>query len=174
MDAVAVCVSSGIARGRASWPEAFRMAGVFGLFQAVMPAIGFVGGALLGSLVEAYDHWIAFTLLAIVGGHMILESRRGPDEKPASNPFAWGPLLLLGVATSIDALAVGFTLSLIDIPPAIAIAVIGLTTFVLCLPAVRLGAKLGSRFTQRAEFAGGAVLIAIGVRILIEHLSGAA
>lgn len=174
MDAVAVCVSSGIARGRASWGETFRMAAVFGLFQAVMPAIGFGGGALLGTLVEAYDHWIVFTLLAIVGGHMILESRRGPGEKSATNPFAWGTLLVLGVATSIDALAVGFTLALIDVPPAIAIAVIGLTTFVLCLPAVRVGAKLGSHFTQRAEFAGGAVLIAIGTRILIEHLSGAA
>jgi putative Mn2+ efflux pump MntP len=175
MDAVAVSVSSGIARGRASWGEALRMAAVFGLFQAAMPAIGYAGGALVGGLIEAYDHWVAFALLALVGGHMILESRHGDDaQKPPSNPFAWGPLLLLGLATSIDALAVGLTLAIIDIPIVIAVSVIGLTTFVLCVPAVRMGAKLGSRFTRRAEFTGGVVLIAIGVRILIEHLSGAA
>jgi putative Mn2+ efflux pump MntP len=175
MDAVAVSVSSGIARGRASWREAFLMAAVFGAFQAVMPAIGYAGGALLGGFIAAYDHWVAFTLLGLVGGHMMLESRASAEEaKSPSNPFAWRALLVLGVATSIDALAVGISLALIDVPPLLAIAVIGLTTFVLCVPAVRLGARLGARFSQRAEFIGGAVLIAIGTRILIEHLAGAA
>lgn len=175
MDAVAVSVTSGIARGRASWREAFLMAAVFGAFQAVMPAIGYAGGALLGDVIEAYDHWIAFTLLALVGGQMIVESRGGTEEEKApSNPFAWRSLLLLGFATSIDALAVGLTFAIIDIPPLLAIALIGLTTFVLCVPAVHMGARLGLRFTRSAEFAGGAVLIAIGTRILIEHLSGAA
>lgn len=175
MDSVAVSVSSGIARGRASWREAFLMAVVFGAFQAVMPAIGYAGGALVGGIIEAYDHWVAFTLLGLVGGQMILESRSSAEEeKPPSNPFAWRTLLLLGFATSIDALAVGLTLAIIDIALLLAVTVIGLTTFVLCVPAVRMGAKLGLRFTRRAEFIGGAVLIAIGTRILIEHLSGAA
>jgi len=173
MDAVAVSITSGMARGRASWREALAMAGTFGAFQALMPAIGYAGGAFFRDYIEAYDHWVAFTLLALVGGHMILESRGG-DEAQRGNPFAIRKLLVLGIATSIDALAVGLSLAMIGFPPAISVAVIGLATFLLCLPAVRLGARLGSAFAHRAEFAGGAILIAIGAKILIEHLSGAA
>ena len=175
MDAVAVSISSGMARGRASWREALAMAGTFGFFQALMPAIGYAGGAYFRDAIEAYDHWVAFGLLALVGGHMILESRSGGEEERArGNPFSAHRLAVLGVATSVDALAVGLSLALIEVPPAAAIAVIGLTTLVLCIPAVLLGARLGSRFAHRAEFAGGAILIAIGAKILIEHLSGAA
>ena len=174
MDAVAVSISSGMARGRASWREALSMAAVFGVFQALMPALGYAGGALFRDAIEAYDHWVAFALLAIVGGHMIAESRAADKEREPGDPFAPRRLLLLGVATSIDALAVGLSLAVIDFPPAASIAVIGLTTFVLCVPAVLLGARLGNAFAHRAEFAGGAILIALGVRILIEHLSGAA
>ncbi len=174
MDAVAVSVSAGIARGRATWGEAFRMGATFGLFQALMPALGYAGGALFRESIEAYDHWIAFGLLALVGGHMIIESRATGDERPPADPFHAKSLLLLGFATSVDALAVGLTLSLIDIPLGIAVTVIGGVTFALCVPAVHLGARLGSRLAHRAEFAGGAVLIAIGTQILIEHLSGAA
>ena len=176
MDAVAVSISSGMARGgRASWRQAFVMAGTFGIFQAVMPAIGYAGGALFHDAMEAYDHWIAFTLLAIVGGHMIWESRTAGDEgRDSTDPFAPRRLLLLGVATSIDALAVGLTLAMIEFPPAASIAVIGATTFVLCVPSVLLGARLGSAFAHRAEFVGGAILIAMGAKILVEHLNGAA
>jgi putative Mn2+ efflux pump MntP len=175
MDAVAVSISSGMARGHASWREALSMAAVFGVFQAVMPALGYAGGALFRDAIEAYDHWVAFFLLAIVGWHMIAESRAPEqEEREPGNPFAPRRLLLLGVATSIDALAVGLTLAVIDFPPAASIAVIGATTFVLCVPAVLLGARLGTAFAHRAEFAGGAILIALGLKILIEHLSGAA
>ena len=174
MDAVAVSISSGMARGRASWREAFAMAAVFGAFQAIMPALGYAGGALFRDAIEAYDHWVAFTLLAIVGGHMIAESQSASEEREPGNPFAPRRLLLLGIATSIDALAVGLSLAIIEFPPAASIAVIGATTFVLCVPAVLLGARLGIAFAHRAEFAGGAILIALGAKILIEHLSGAA
>jgi len=174
MDAVAVSVSAGIARGsRATWGEALRMAGVFGLFQAVMPAIGFGAGALFRDAIEAYDHWVAFALLAFVGGHMIFESFGG-GEKLEGDPFGTRRLLLLGFATSVDALAVGLTLSLIDLALALSVAVIGLVTFALCLPAVHMGARLGTRLASRAELIGGLVLIAIGGHILYEHLSGAA
>ena len=169
-DAVAVSISSGIARGRATWGESFRMGAAFGLFQAVMPAIGYAGGALFRDAIEAYDHWIAFALLLAVGGHMIAEAL-GEEERPPRNPFSWRSLAVLGFATSIDALAVGLTLALVEVPFAISVAVIGLTTFVLCVPAVHAGTRLGSRFAHRAELAGGLILVAIGARILVEHLS---
>src|SRR5690606_30222103 len=130
-DAVAVSVSSGIARGRATWGESFRMGATFGLFQAAMPALGYAGGAMFRGAIEAYDHWIAFALLGAVGVHMIRESL-GEADRPRGNPFAWRNLAVLGLATSIDALAVGLTLALLDVPFAVAVAVIGLTTFVLC------------------------------------------
>jgi manganese efflux pump family protein len=175
MDAVAVSISSGMARGRASWREALAMSATFGVFQAVMPALGYAGGAFFRDAIEAYDHWVAFGLLAIVGGHMIVESwSAGDEEREATNPFAARSLLLLGFATSVDALAVGLSLSIMRVPPLAAVLVIGAVTFALCVPAVRLGARLGTAFAHRAEFVGGAVLIAIGAKILIEHLSGAA
>ena len=175
MDAVAVSISSGMARGRASWREALTMAATFGAFQALMPALGYAGGSLFRDSIEAYGHWVAFALLVLVGGHMIMESRgSGEEGRERGNPFAPRRLAILGVATSVDALAVGLSLAMIKVPPAAAIAVIGAVTFVLCIPAVLLGAKLGSRFAHRAEFAGGAILIAIGVNTLVEHLSGAA
>ena len=175
MDAVAVSISSGMTRGRASWREAFAMAATFGVFQALMPALGYASGAYFHDAIEAYDHWIAFGLLALVGGHMILESRAVAEEaREPGNPFSPRRLAILGVATSVDALAVGLTLSIMGMPPAVAIAVIGLTTFVLCVPGVLLGVRLGERFAHRAEFAGGVILIAIGAKILIDHLGGAA
>ena len=174
MDAVAVSVSAGIARGRATWGESLRMAATFGFFQALMPAIGYAGGALFRDAIDAYDHWVAFTLLGLVGGHMILESFSVAEDKPVADPFGWRRLLLLGFATSIDALAVGLTFSLLDVPVVVAVAVMGVVTFALCLPAVHMGARLGSRLAHRAEFVGGVVLVAIGTHILIEHLSGAA
>jgi len=170
-DAVAVSISSGIARGRATWGESFRMGAVFGAFQAAMPALGYGAGALFRGAIEAYDHWVAFLLLAAVGAHMIAESL-GEDEKPRPNPFAWRSLVVLGIATSIDALAVGLTLALLAVPFAVAVGIIGATTFLLCVPAVHMGARLGSRFAHRAELAGGIVLIAIGAKILVEHLAG--
>lgn len=174
MDAVAVSVSAGIARGRATWGESFRMAATFGAFQAAMPALGYAGAAVFRDSIEAYDHWVAFVLLALVGGHMILESRSQEEERPRGDPFAWKRLVVLGFATSIDALAVGLTLSLLGVPLVPAVALIGGTTFALCVPAVHMGARLGNQLAHRAEFVGGVVLVAIGARILIEHLSGAA
>ncbi|APV51291.1 hypothetical protein BWI17_17325 [Betaproteobacteria bacterium GR16-43] len=175
MDAVAVSISSGMTRGaKASWRDAFAMAGVFGAFQALMPALGYVGGAYFKESIEAWDHWIAFGLLALVGGHMVYEALWGQAEEEAvakANPFAWRRLLVLGVATSLDAAAVGLTLALIDLPMVASVLVIGAVTFVLCVPAVRLGGRLGEKFAHRAELLGGVVLILIGVKILAEHLA---
>lgn len=174
MDAVAVSISSGMARGRqAAWRDAFAMSATFGFFQALMPAIGYLGGSFFKDAIEAWDHWVAFVLLAAIGGKMMWESMHsGERDGKAGNPFAARSLLLLGIATSIDALAVGLTLSLLDFPPVASIAIIGAATFLLCLPAVRLGARLGTTFAHRAEFAGGLVLVVIGAKILADHTLG--
>lgn len=175
MDAVAVSISSGMTRGaRAAWRDAFAMAAVFGAFQALMPTLGYAGGAYFRDVIEAWDHWVAFGLLAAVGGHMIWEATIGHKEEEAvarSNPFAWRRLLVLGIATSLDAAAVGLTLALIDMPLLASVAIIGAVTFALCVPAVRLGSRLGERVAHRAELLGGVVLVLIGVKILVEHLA---
>lgn len=173
MDAVAVSISAGMARPGEPFARALRMPLAFGVFQALMPAIGWLGGAALSGWVATWDHWLAFALLLAIGGKMLWEAWRGGDEeRPASDPFAWRPLLLLSVATSIDALAAGMTISLIGLHPGLTIAIIGATTALLCLPAVRLGARLGERWASRAEVAGGVVLILIGGKILVDHLRG--
>jgi len=148
------------------------LAAVFGLFQAAMPAIGYGAGAMFRDAIEAYDHWVAFGLLALVGGHMIKESFDADDGRIPGDPFAWRRLLLLGLATSIDALAVGLTLAIIELPLALSVSVIGLVTFALCVPAVHMGARLGTRLAHRAELAGGLVLIAIGANIVYQHVWG--
>jgi manganese efflux pump family protein len=174
MDAVAVSIASGMARGRATWGESLRMAATFGFFQALMPALGYAGGAFFRDAIEAYVAWIAFVLLGAVGGHMIFEAFSKDAAAPPGNPFALRRLMILGLATSLDALAVGLTLALIEVPLAASVILIGGVTFALCLPAVHAGARLGSRFAHRAELAGGVALVAIGAKILIDHLSGAA
>ena len=172
MDAVAVSISSGMSRRRPSWRDALAMGVTFGAFQAAMPAAGAALGLAFRDAIEAWDHWLAFGLLAAVGVHMIKEAFEDDPERPRPHPFAWRSLLALGVATSLDAAAVGLTLPLIDFPIVGAVVSIGLVTLVLCVPAVRLGSALGTRFAHRAELVGGLVLIAIGVKILVEHLQG--
>ena len=170
MDAVAVSVSSGMAPMRHRHRSALKMALWFGAFQALMPAVGYYLGVAVKDWVAAVDHWIAFVLLAVVGGKMIYEAFTG-DEYAAEtrDRFAVGPLAVLALATSIDALAVGISFSLLDIGLAVTVAVIGVTTFALCYPAVLLGGRLGEVFSKRAELVGGVVLIGIGLRILVEH-----
>lgn len=169
MDAVAVAALSGMAQGRASWREALSISAVFGLFQAAMPAIGYAGGALFRDAIADYDHWVAFALLAAVGAHMIKESREAHDERPQGYAFAPRRLLLLGFATSIDALAVGISLALLEVNIWLTATVIGVITFVLSTAAVFIGHRVGVRYQRPAEIIGGVILIGIG--ILVEHLS---
>ncbi len=170
MDAVAVAIASGLSVSRVSARDAFKMALFFGLFQALMPLAGFVLGLALASWLAAFDHWIIFILLTGIGVHMIYEAKSVGDEKLHS-PFRTNKLLVLATATSIDAFAVGVGFSLLDSGLVVTVATIGLVTFALCLPAVWFGAKLGKLFAKRAEIFGGLVLIAIGCKILFEHLS---
>jgi putative Mn2+ efflux pump MntP len=172
MDAVAVSISSGMRRaGRTPWRDALAMASAFGLFQAAMAVLGAAAGLGVREAIEAWDHWVAFAILAAIGGHMIAQSFGIDEARPRADPFSFRSLLVLGLATSLDAAAVGLTLSMLEFPIVASVALIGAVTFALCVPAVRLGSRLGSAFAHRAELAGGIVLIAIGVKILAEHLA---
>lgn len=170
MDAVAVSVSSGMALAAPRRRNALKMALWFGAFQALMPAVGYFLGVAFKGWVSAFDHWIAFALLSFIGVRMIRQSLvSGGVEGPRSDPFSSRQLAVLAVATSVDALAVGVSFSLLDIGLLQTVAIIGLTTFALCYPAALLGRRLGELFAKRAELAGGLVLVAIGTTILVEH-----
>ena len=172
MDAFAVSIASGVSLKKVSIRQTFRLAFHFGFFQALMPVIGWSGGLTVRSLIEQYDHWVAFLLLALVGGHMIREAfHKDQDKKEKSDPTKGITLLMLSVATSIDALAVGLSLSILNIsiwfPALIIVIVAALATAVGLHIGKRVGAS--SHMSQYAECIGGIVLLLIGVRILYEH-----
>ena len=170
MDAFVVSIVSGSAYKQLHVKHALRMAFFFGAFQAFMPLIGSLAGLSFKDYIADYDHWVAFALLAAVGGKMIYESFKikSIEENPdPSNVFV---LLVLSIATSIDALAIGITLSLIINSIAVAVTIIGLITFGLSYAGVLIGKKFGHFFENRIEALGGLVLIGIGVKILCEHL----
>lgn len=165
MDAFAVALTQG-ARFRPSPAGAAAIAGTFGLFQGVMPLIGWGIGTVALAYVAAVDHWIAFGLLAFLGMRM-LRGDVGEDE--ASQALTGKALLIAGVATSIDALAAGITLPTLDVAPLVAGLVIGVVTLLLSAAGVGLGRIAGDRWGEWAERAGGVILIALGVKILAEH-----
>ena len=170
MDAFAVSVCKGLALPRAGLREC-SLAGLwFGGFQALMPAIGYFLGRYFTRYIESLDHWVAFILLAVIGGNMIREAIHGKDEEDDDCNLALSHVLLLAVATSIDAFAVGITFAFLKVDVLTSIAIIGITTFVLCFAAVYLGSKLGAILKKYAGIFGGVILILIGARILIEHL----
>lgn len=170
MDAVAVSIAAGISGSPLRRADAPRMALTFGAFQAVMPIIGWCGGLALAQWINAVDHWVAFVLLGLIGGKMIKEAFADEEEREArGSPFSWGNLAIAGVATSIDALAVGVTLAALGDTIWVAAGIIGLITAALCWPAVAFGSRLGSRIAHRAELVGGVLLIGLGTKILIEH-----
>jgi putative Mn2+ efflux pump MntP len=172
MDAVAVSISSGMAVPSLRPVHALKMALAFGVFQAFMPALGYVCGLTAREWMSAIDHWIAFALLGWIGGHMLFAAWQAtPETETTSNPFALKILLGLSLATSIDAWAVGLTFSLLEMPLVTLMVMIGAITFLLCYPAVWLGARLGAVASRSARCIGGLFLIGIGVKILIEHLT---
>jgi len=171
MDAFAVSVSSGFTIKRLHINNALRIAVFFGLFQAIMPVIGWSAGLTLKDFISSIDHWVAFGLLSIIGLKMILESREIDPDKKQTDPLNIYTLLILSVATSIDALAVGLSLSLLNISIITPSIIIGITTFILSFIGVFIGNRVGHFFEKKIEIAGGIILIAIGVKILIEHLS---
>lgn len=207
MDAFAVAVCKGLGMRRVNWRHALVVALFFGGFQALMPLIGWTVGSLFASSIAAVDHWIAFGLLAFIGGKMLWDAfheggdgaetcacgrdcascpkyrtaacehpEGAPDpsasQPPAKDALDYRELVMLAVATSIDALAVGVTFAFLGVSIWLAIAVIGITTFVLSFAGVAIGNHFGARFERPATIAGGVVLILLGAKILIEHLCG--
>lgn len=170
MDALAVSVVTGAAYKQLHVRHTLRMAGFFGGFQAIMPIIGYLAGLSISRYVSEYDHWVAFGILAAVGLKMIYESFKIKEERKAMHPANVVLLLALAIATSIDALAVGITLSLITKHIAEAIIVIGFVTFGLSCAGVYIGKRFGHFFESGIEAIGGLVLIGLGVKILLQHV----
>jgi putative Mn2+ efflux pump MntP len=171
MDAFSISVASGGVYRHLHLRHGLRMAAFFGLFQAVMPILGFLVGKGLESEIKEYDHWIAFGLLSIIGGKMLVEAFKIREvESRPNDPTNLGVVFTLGVATSIDALAVGVTLSLITEHVYTAAVAIGIITFLISWIGWWIGQKIGTFFENKLEIVAGLVIIAIGVKILIEHL----
>ena len=169
VDAFSVAIGIGAANDKKSWAPVLRLAATFGLFQFVMPIIGWLAGLTVVEIIASFDHWIAFSLLALVGGKMIWEGfEKESDEEKADQTRGW-PLLLLSIATSIDALAVGFSFSVLKNPILFPAVIIGIVCFVMTTVGMIFGKVLAKIFGKKVEIFGGIVLIAIGVKILIDH-----
>lgn len=169
MDAFAVSVCKGLSLGKIKIKH-MCIAGLwFGGFQALMPLIGYLLGSNFSELVAKYDHWIAFVLLALIGGNMIKEAL-GKEEDGMDNSMGFKAMLLLAIATSIDALAVGVTFAFLDVPIVPAISFIGVVTFVLSAIGVKAGSLFGYKYKSKAELCGGIILILLGIKILLEGI----
>ena len=171
MDAFAVSVCKGLASSRPDPGKAMIIGCWFALFQMAMPLVGWAAGNAFSNLVAGVAPWIAFVLLALIGGQMIRESLH-PEESPDTGDVSFRVMLPLAVATSIDALVTGVTFAFLSVNIWTAISLIGAVTFLFCLAGFFLGRLLGSRLEKHARLLGGVVLVLIGVKILLEHLIG--
>jgi len=171
VDAFAVTVGLACSLNGLNRRQVFRLAFSFGFFQFLMPILGWLIGDQLLKLISRYDHWVAFGLLLLVGVKMVVESFRSEEEKYKDNdPTKGWPLLILALATSLDALATGLSLPVLGLNLWVASPVIGLTAFALTVLASRIGPAMGRVFGRRAELAGGLILVMIGLKILFDHL----
>ena len=170
MDAFAVAVCKGLAMKKASLKSQAIVGAWFGGFQGLMPLIGFLLGTLFAAAIEAIDHWVAFGLLGIIGFNMLKEAFSSEEEE-ADADLSVRTMFIMAVATSIDALAVGISLAMAgNVNIVLAVSLIGATTFTLSAIGVKVGNVFGSRFEKNAQIAGGAILILLGLKILLEHL----
>ena len=170
MDAFAVSIGKGLSTKRVTLREVLTVGLWFGGFQALMPVIGYYLGFSFADLVEKIDHWIAFGLLALIGINMIREAVGKGEEGPSDASFGFRSMLVLAIATSIDALAIGVSFAFLQTPLWSSILIIGITTFLFSALGLLIGKKVGDRFHKGAEIFGGLILITIGLKILIEHL----
>ena len=170
MDAFAVAICKGMANKQIGIKGALIVGAYFGFFQALMPLLGYLAGAQFSGAIESYDHWIAFILLGIIGGKMIKEALEPCPEDAGDASLSFKAMLPLAIATSIDALASGVTFAVMKVNIYHAITFIGCTTFILSALGVFVGKLFGLKFKAKAELAGGAALILIGLKILLDHL----
>ena len=169
MDAFAVSVCKGLAMPKCTFKKAAIVGLWFGGFQALMPAIGYILGAQFQEAIASIDHWIAFVLLALIGGNMINEALDN-DEEEADASLDVKTMFLLAVATSIDALAIGITFAFLKVNIIPAVCFIGIVTFIISFAGVKIGNVFGARYKNKAEIVGGIILILLGLKILLEHL----
>lgn len=177
-DAFAVTLSDMLCYGNLPLKKKMLLPVFFGLFQGIMPVIGFLVGELLGEVIQSIDHWVAFALLAFLGIKMIVESiketKQKEEEKQCECQLSWGEMITQSFASSIDAMAVGITLAIVvNLPIYVSAPVIAVVTYLLCLLGVGIASKLGKFLKNKAGIVGGVILVAIGTKILIEHLIGA-
>lgn len=174
MDAFAVAICQGLSMTRIKWGHALTVGLYFGGFQALMPFIGWMLGSQFADRIQQYDHWIAFILLVLIGGNMIREALSGDEEDAAQAEtdlrLDHKKLFLMAIATSIDALAIGVTFAFLETAILPAIGIIGCTTFCISVAGVAVGCWFGARYKKRAEITGGAILVLLGIKILLEHL----
>lgn len=173
MDAFAVAICQGLCMPKINWRHAGMIALFFGGFQALMPFTGWLLGSQFADYIQAFDHWVAFLLLGFIGGNMIREALNPEEEETACAVAAkldYKRLLLMAIATSIDALAMGVMFALLKVSIVPAMTIIGCTTFCISLAGVAVGNFFGARYKKRAELSGGIILILLGVKILLEHL----
>lgn len=170
MDAFAVSICKGLATKEIRLRHMVTAGVWFGGFQALMPLIGYLLGSTFASAIKKYDHWIAFILLFLIGINMIREALAKGEEENVTDSFGVGTMLVMAVATSIDALAVGVSFAFLEVNIISALAFIGVTTFLFSFAGVKIGNVFGSKYEKKAELAGGVILILIGTRILMEHL----
>lgn len=170
MDAFSVALCKGLSMREINRKQAFLIALFFGVAQAVMPVIGWALGTQFQNLITGFDHWLAFVLLAFIGGKMIYDALRGGEDGQCGGAFSIKELFVLAVATSIDALAVGITFAFLQVRILPAAAMIGVTTFLLSVVGCLIGHRFGAKYQSKAQFAGGIALVLIGLKILLEHL----
>jgi putative Mn2+ efflux pump MntP len=175
MDALSVSIANGFMIRQLKFRQAFRIAFFFGFFQFFMPIIGWAAGRYFHSSIESFDHWIAFGLLLFIGFKMIIESRSLDPADPECESrtcMHFPTLLLMSVATSVDALAVGISFAVLEVGILHPVLIIGILTFAMCIAGVYIGNKIGHLFENKLEIAGGIIIIGIGIKILVEHLLG--
>lgn len=171
MDAFAVSICKGLATKKVGMREMFTAGLWFGGFQALMPLIGYLLGSTFADAITGIDHWIAFVLLAIIGGNMIREAcSKSDEEEDVNDSFGVKTMLIMAIATSIDALAIGVTFAFLKVNIIPAISFIGVITFMFSFCGVKIGNVFGSKYEKKAELFGGIILIIIGLKILLEHL----
>jgi manganese efflux pump family protein len=169
MDAFAVAIAAGLQLRPLTVGHVFRLSFHFGLFQALMPILGWLAGSTVQRYIAAWDHWIALALLAFIGGKMVYESRRGEEERVSADPTRGWTLVALSFATSIDALAVGLSLAMLGVSIWMPSLVIGVVCAAFTVIGMSIGWRVGRAWRRRVEMIGGLVLIAIGVKIVLEH-----
>ena len=169
MDAFAVSICKGLAMKKMKWKKAIIIGLYFGIFQAIMPLIGYLLGVSFQSAITSIDHWVAFVLLVGIGANMIREAI-SKEKEEANDSIKIKDMLILAIATSIDALAIGITFAFLEVNITLAVSLIGIITFIISVIGVKIGNIFGDKYERKAELAGGIILIGLGIKILIEHL----